>query len=889
MKKTLKITGIILIVLVIAVLCTPFIFKGKLLEITKKEINNYVTAKVDFSDFDVSIISNFPNLTITLENLEIVGSKQFAKDTLAAIKELQATVDIMSVINGDSIGITKIALQTPRLHILTAADSSVNYDIMKPSAPDTTVDTTTTKFSLQLKSIEIHNAYIYYEDIPGDMSSEINDINLSLSGNFTESSTLLTTNIEASELSFTMENIPYLVKTKFNLDAIIDADFVHEKYTLKDNKMSINNLDLNYTGWLAFKGDDMVMDFSFKTMKTDFKNILSLVPGIYTEGFEDIKTSGKLSFDGFVKGTYSDAPETYPSFKLRTIIENGKFQYPDLPKSVDNIQMNLLVENKSNNLDSTIIDLQKFSVSFAQNPFEMTFFMKYPMSDPYMKSNISGTIDLNSLRDFIPLDSMSITGIIKPQIEFASVLSDIENENYNKIKALGNIDITNFSYKDSDFPQGIQISTAKMLFSPQFVDLQQCLVKFGESDFALQGKLENFLAYALADETIKGTLNLQSKFMDLNEIMGEDSTETTETETSTSEPIVIPANIDFVLQSTIGRLIYDVYDITNVSGKITIKDQKLQMDNLKMNMLGGNLGLSGYFSTPKNAKPDAKFALDIKNFEIAQTFKTFNTVQKLAPIAKYLQGTFSTKLDFKSIVDNDFMPDLSTLNGFGEFNATTLGMKGTPLQKFAVNTLKQNDLKDIVVKNILMFFSIENGNVVVKPFETNFNNNKAIIEGKSGLNESLDYKVAMQIPRSNFGGTASNALQTLTSVASAKGINADLGEFIDLTLLVTGTMSNPKFTPVLGNVTSGVFNSIKDQAKQRLLQEQERAKQAAQAKIDAAKLQAQQAADAKKKEMEAKAKAEVQKQTTTVKKEVSKQTDAIKKDAKKQLGNVLKQ
>jgi len=884
MKKALKITGIVLIVLILALVFVPYIFRGKLLELTKKEINNSLTAKVEFSDFGVSIFKSFPDLTVSLEDLQIVGSKQFSKDTLVAMKELLATVDIMSVINGDSIGVKNIELVSPRIHALIAKDSSANYDIMKPDSVKTTeVDTSTTKFSMKLQNIEITDAYIYYGDIPGSMSATIEGMNMNIKGNFTESTTLLQTVISMSKLSYTMDVITYLKDVKFDLTADIDADLEHEKYTLKDNKMSLNDLDLEYDGWLAFKGDDMLMDFTFKTIKTDFKNIFSLVPGVFMEGFEDIKTSGKLALEGAIKGTYSDAPETYPAFNIKLLVENGKFQYPDLPNSVDNIQMNLVIDSPNSNLDSMTIDLRKFSLAFAQNPFSINFFMKNPMTDPYMKSKISGTIDLNSIADFIPLDSITMKGIIKPELEFAGKLSDIENENFNAITALGKLLISNFSYTDADFPYGIKISNSTMVFSPQYVDLQDCKMTMGKSDFSLQGKLENFLAYALSDGTLKGNLTLNSKFCDANQLMGEDTT-TTATDTASEEPyevIEVPGNIDFVLNSTFGRLLYDTYDIKNLVGKIIIKDRKVTMDKLQMEMLGGSLGLSGYYSTPENAKPDAKFALDIKNFDIAQTFKTFNTVQKLAPIAKCLQGNFSTKLDFKALLEKDFMPDLKSLTGFGEFNASTLGMKETSIQTFAVNNLNQKDLKDIVIKNILMFFTIENGNITVKPFETNFNNNKAIIEGKSGIDQSLDYKIALQIPRANLGGAASSAMGALALAASSKGVDAGIGDVIDVTLLVKGTMTNPKITPAFGNMTSGVFNSVKDQAKQRLEQEQAKAKAEAQAKLDAAKVQAQQEADKKKKELETKAKAEAQKKTDAAKKDLQKQ-------ATKKLQGVLK-
>jgi len=896
MKKALKIIGIFLVVLLLVLVITPYAFRGKLMELTKQEINKSLTAKVDFKGFGVSILKNFPDLTVTIKQLEIVGTEQFSNDTLIAVEKLLATVDIMSVISGDSIGVKQIEIVKPRIHALIAADSSANYDIVKSSDTDTVseVDTSTTKFFMQLDKISIIDAFIYYGDIPGNMSATLDGMNMELNGNFTETTTLIKTVISVAKLSYTMDGISYLKNVNCKLNANIDANFEAFKFSLKDNTMSLNDLDLEYNGWLAMPGDDIEMDFTCKTLKTDFKNILSLVPGVYMEGFENIKTSGKLALEASLKGVYSENPETYPSFNIGLLVENGMFQYPDLPKSVDNINIDLRVSNPSNNLDSTVVDLKKFSMKFAQNPFSLTFFMKTPMSDPFMKADVSGTIDLESMKDFIPLDSTTIKGVIQPQLQFAAKLSDVEKENYAAITALGKLVVANFYYKDADVPTGVAVSNMTMNFSPQFVDMQQCNVVMGKSDMSLTGKLENVIAYVMSNQTIKGTLTLKSQYFDANEIMGEDSSSASDTTTSDEpyEIIEVPGNIDFVLNSTFGRLLYDTYDVTNVVGKITIKDRKVSMDKLSMNLLGGSMLLSGYYATPLKEKPQAKFTLDIKNFDVAQTFNTFNTVQKLAPIAKYLNGSFSTKFEFSSLLQNDFMPDLKTLNGFGELSASAMGMKETSLQTFAVNNLKQESLKNIIIKNVLLFFSIENGALKLKPFETSFNDIKTIIEGSTSIDQAIDYKIAMQIPRNQLGGQANSVINSLTSAAASKGVDAAVGDFVDLSILATGSVANPKFKTVLGNMTSGVFNSIKDQAKLRLQQEQERlkaqAQQEAQEKLDAAKLQAQQEAERKKKELEAKVQAEKQKQTEAAKQELNKQTDALKKDAKKQLDGVLK-
>ena len=98
------------------------------------------------------------------------------------------------------------------------------------------------------------------------------------------------------------DKVKYFNKTAVNFDAEIEADLVKSKYTFKQNVAKLNELELQFDGFVEMPTDDISMDLTFNAPKTDFKNILSLIPAVYMTDFKQLKTSGKMGLSSFAKG-----------------------------------------------------------------------------------------------------------------------------------------------------------------------------------------------------------------------------------------------------------------------------------------------------------------------------------------------------------------------------------------------------------------------------------------------------------------------------------------------------------------------------------------------------------------------------------------------------------
>src|SRR5512138_3142408 len=113
LKITLKITGVLLFVLIAAAFLIPVLFKKQITALVKKEINKNISARVDFTDVSLSLFRHFPKIAISLQDISVIGTNEFAKDTLISAQALNASVDLISAIKGKNVKVYGIYLESP--------------------------------------------------------------------------------------------------------------------------------------------------------------------------------------------------------------------------------------------------------------------------------------------------------------------------------------------------------------------------------------------------------------------------------------------------------------------------------------------------------------------------------------------------------------------------------------------------------------------------------------------------------------------------------------------------------------------------------------------------------------------------------------------------------
>ncbi|MFZ0490377.1 MAG: AsmA family protein, partial [Salegentibacter sp.] len=352
MKKILKITGIVLGVILLLLIVAPIVFESQLEGLVKKTINENVNAKVEFDNIDLTLFRSFPKATLVLNDVSLVNNAPFEGDTLARGKEVLLTMSIGELFKGSDKPkkLDELRLNEAFVNLKIDSLGRANYDIALKDTTATTPADTSAGFSLDLKHYEINNSRLKYEDKTNDISLELEDLDHSGTGDFSLDQTDLKTQTNTL-ISLNYGGTNYLNKNKLALDAVIQMDLQNLKYTFLENQATINQLPLTFDGYVKVNDNNTEMDLSFKTPSSDFKNFLQVMPEAYTKDIENVETHGDFVVNGVIQGVVDE--QHIPRMDIKISSDNASFKYPNLPKSVQDINIDMEVLNKTGLADDT--------------------------------------------------------------------------------------------------------------------------------------------------------------------------------------------------------------------------------------------------------------------------------------------------------------------------------------------------------------------------------------------------------------------------------------------------------------------------------------------------------------------------------------------------------
>ena len=821
MKRIIKITGILFLVLIIVAVASPFLFKGKLEDLLKKSINNNLNATISWESLDISLLSSFPKASVSLNDFMVINHAPFEGDTLAMGKDIKIDMGIKQLFKKtDSEPVKVDALQLDEAVILIKInkDGIANYDIAKASKNSSNAvakeNETPASFTFDLDHYEINKSTLAYSDEGSETFFVVDNLNHEGNGDFSIAQSTLDTRTSGI-VSLDLGNTNYIAGQNITLDATIALDLENQKYTFKENQGTINALPLSFDGFVQLKEEATAVDLTFQTPDADFKNFLAVIPAEYSKNLSGVETSGDFRVSGKIIGKVT---ETHiPTMDVAIVSNNASFKYPDLPKRMEGINIDTRIVNKTGLVDDTYVVINTLNFKIDDDVFSAKGSLKNLTANMLVNLALKGRLDLANIEKVYPLDlKESLSGILNADFSTNFDMNSVENHYYDNIKSSGNASLINFTYRSEELPNPLKITDASENFKPGLIELTNFKGKTGATDINAKGSIENLIPFVMSREDLKGRFKVNSDVFDLNDFSvaengGADSTSSGDSSNdSDASSIKIPDFLDAALDFNAKKVIYDNLTLANMNGTLGIREEQASLTNLTSDIFGGQAGLNGNVST-KNDVPVFDINLDLSQIDIDQSFSQLALLKGLAPVAKALQGALSTEINLTGQLDENLAPILSTIagNAVAQVQTTEVDTSKMPLLSALDNELSFIVIEDINLDQLAASLQFKDGKVIVAPFDFNVKGIAVNVSGGHSFDNVLDYALTLDVPAQYLGNDVSSLLSKLTREEKES-------LHVPLPVSFTGILTQPKIKINTQSAISNLTTQIIEIQKQHL-------------------------------------------------------------------------
>lgn len=506
--KTVKILGVVFAILLAFALTVPFIFTETITQKVKATANKHLDGELNFKDTNLSFFKHFPSLTLTLNELNLNGSKPYQKESLINAKEVALGINVFSLIFSNKTKIDEIYLNNAKINIQVNRLGEANYNVYKSNEADTTSSSET---QIKLERIIIKNSELVYFDRSAKIEINLKGLNYRGTGDLQNSNFDLKTRAQIDQLSLTYDKNEYLKDKKVKANLITKINTNSLSFIFEKNDLVVNKLPIEFSGFFDFISNGYKMDFKVKTTNSNLEDLFSALPPEFGDWIKDTKTKGKTDATFNLTGDYIVSENKQPEVDFTIKVRDGYVKHKKAPFPIENLYLNL--ETKLPNLDLAQLQIKLDSLYFDVNKNNLSAILKSSGFGDVMQidSKIKSNLDLGFVSSALQIPNFELGGKLNADV--------VANGNYDTKKRLfpkakGTFNWENGSIKTAYYPNAIQnIQLHAKLDNPSgyFKDASLNIAKthftFEKEPFQLSASFQNFddVVYNIA---ANGTLNV---------------------------------------------------------------------------------------------------------------------------------------------------------------------------------------------------------------------------------------------------------------------------------------------------------------------------------------------------------------------------------------------
>ena len=473
----------------------------------------------------------------------------------------------------------------------------------------------------------------------------------------------------------------------------------------------------------------------------------------------DINFGGHLNADITAEGVYDKVNTHFPITDAEFIIKDG-FLQTSFPDPIQDITVDFLLNNTNGGLDGTSIVLKELSFDFEDNPFEISASLRnLELLDYDIQAR--GSLDLNSFSQVFPLPYIAqANGFVRLDARFKGHMVRGAQGTPPDVKVeanSGKLFLENVVLNLQELPKPLEIVSGDFTFQLNKLEFSEFQVKYAENYSLLNGYFTNYLAYFLVPEgVLQGDFDFKSEFIDLDALLPKEEVpaqslvethiDSVETREEITGVLQVPSKINFKLNADIDTLRHFKLDITKLRGQITITEGGFLFNDTRMNMVGGNATMKGFYRPEGNDKALFNYNLQGQNLDVTRAYEEIELFNELVPAAANADGIISLDYEIRGSLDRQMNPVLPSLEGGGTLNVHDVQFKNYKLFGTVSKETRLSALKDPKMSEITVHSKINDNILELERFKFKVHPFRLRMEGETTLDGDMDMQMRLGLP-----------------------------------------------------------------------------------------------------------------------------------------------
>lgn len=728
LKKFLFYSLSAILVVLIALLASVFLFKDRIIRQFINEANKNLNTPVKIGKIEVSAFEDFPRLSITLTDVYVEDSHPGEYPLLTA-KKVSFALNAYEVWQGKYI-IRGLQIRDSETNLRINAVGKNNYTIVKSGGEGGSV-------SFNLKNVSLKNTLVTYVDLSESQHHEFSSANLMANIHAKGDVYHIEADGDLVSEQIGIGRSIFFRKKVFNVNAIIDYDDNEKQVRITPSKLNLGDARFEVSGTYDFKDRDYI-DLHTVAKDTDIQTLFSFFPESDIKEFKKYRSQGEVYFDMKLKGEISKnrSPLLSLSFGMRDVtLEHSGYQ---AKIHGTNLEGSFATPTMSR-LDKAELFLKNISGVLNGDSVRGNFSMSN-FNDPVVTADFRGEVNAEEVLKFISMKEVSnLSGRIKANVSLSGRVELLKNKaTAQQVKTQGTVEL-----KDLDFRWGkdkwhFEKLRGGLQFNNNDLAMSDLRGRFENSDFLLNGFFKNIVTFLIFENQPIGIeADLKSDFLDIDQLfaIGFGTAEKGPYKFSISPNLHLNFNCD------VKRMRYKKFHPTSVKGDLLVKGQVAVSRNIQLNAMGGSIHLNGIVDAKNPRVIDLISSARLKGIDIDSLFHVFEDFQQDFIGYKYLKGKAIADINLEAslneglhIFPETLIADASVTIQKGELN------NFAPMQKLS-KYLDDEGLSKLRFADLKNDIHIENKTVYIPQMEIRSNVTTLQLSGTHTFDQRIDYRV----------------------------------------------------------------------------------------------------------------------------------------------------